>query len=143
LVRLVAPDDSIIAATSTTLRTRSEPKSDPGPYEVTEAAQVLDVAAAQPEADVEPKFEVLDTASIETMPLPDRRPPPPGDENWIRPTAWVNLRESPSSTASVVSIVAKGVKLQIIGRKRGWVQVKHPGTSQSGWIYAGNLAAAR
>jgi hypothetical protein len=43
----------------------------------------------------------------------------------------------------VVTIVAKGVKLQIIGRKRGWVQVKHPATAQSGWIYAGNLAAAR
>jgi uncharacterized protein YgiM (DUF1202 family) len=108
----------------------------------------MDIEAGDAEADLEEMFEVpstasIDTTSIETMPLPDRRPPPPGDPNWIRPTAWVNLRESPSSTAGVVTIVAKGVKLQIIGRKRGWVQVKHPATAQSGWIYAGNLAAAR
>jgi Bacterial SH3 domain len=153
LVQLVAPDASVIATASTTLRTRSEPSTESGPYEVTQAAQVMDIEAGDAEAGLEETFEVpstasigtapIDTASIETMPLPDRRPPPPGDPNWIRPTAWVNLRESPSSTAGVVSIVAKGVKLQIIGRKRGWVQVKHPGTSQSGWIYAGNLAAAR
>ena len=158
LVQLVAPDTSVVATASTTLRTRSAPSTESGPYEVTQAAQVMDIEATDAEAGLEEKSELLDTASvdaapvdtasvdtssIETMPLPDRRPPPPGDENWIRPTAWVNLRESPSSTAGVVSIVAKGVKLQIIGRKRGWVQVKHPGTSQSGWIYAGNLAAAR
>lgn len=148
LVQLVAPDASIIATTSTTLRTRSEPRSDPGPYEVTEAAQVLDVEAGELEANVAPRVDALDTASIDTasidaMPLPDRRPEPPGDPNWIRPTAWVNLRESAAATAPVVAIVAKGVKLRVIGRKRGWVQVSNPGTEQSGWIYAGNLAAAR
>ncbi len=147
LVQLVAPDASVIATASTILRMRSEPSAEPGPYEVTQV-QVMDIEARDAEAGLEERFEVLDTAStgtasIETMPLPDRRPPPPGDPNWIRPTAWVNLRESPSSTAPVVTIVAKGVKLQIIGRKRSWVQVKHPGTEQSGWIYAANLAAAQ
>ena len=66
-----------------------------------------------------------------------------GRANWIRPTAWVNLRESPSPTAAVVTIVPKGVKLRIIGRKRSWVQVNNPATSQSGWIYGNNVAAAR
>ena len=93
-------------------------------------------------------MEITNTASIETVPLPDRRPqpqpsPPPGAANWIRPTAWVNLRESPSPTAPVVTIVAKGSKLRVIARKRSWVQVSNPATAQSGWIYAGNLAAAR
>jgi hypothetical protein len=153
LVQLLAPDDSIIATTSTTLKTRSEPNTDTGPYEITGAPQGLDIAAAEPEAgepqvDVEEKMEILATASIETVPLPDRRPqpqpsPPPGAANWIRPTAWVNLRENPSPTAPVVTIVAKGAKLRVIRRKRSWVQVSNPATSQSGWIYAGNLAAAR
>lgn len=153
LVQLLAPDDSIIATTSTTLRTRSEPSADPGPYEITDAPQGLNIAAAEPEAgepeaNVEERMEITNTASIETVPLPDRRPqpqpsPPPGAANWIRPTAWVNLRESPSPTAPVVTIVAKGSKLRVIARKRSWVQVSNPATAQSGWIYAGNLAAAR
>ena len=141
LVQLVAPDARIIATASTTLRTRSEPS--PGPYDIVQAAQVFDIEAQAPEAGLEEKFEIVDTASVETVPLPDRRPEPPGETNWIRPTAWVNLRESPSATAAVVTIVPKGVKLRIIGRKRAWVQVKNPATSESGWIYATNVAAAR
>ena len=142
LVQLIAPDAKIIATASTTLRTRSEPGANPDPFDIAQAAQVLDVEAREPEAGLEEKF-VVETAAVDTVPLPDRRPEPPGESNWIRPTAWVNLRESPSATAAVVTIVPKGVKLRIIGRKRAWVQVNNPSTSQSGWIYANNVAASR
>jgi Bacterial SH3 domain len=142
LVQLVAPDAKIIATASTTLRTRSEPGPNPDPFDIAQAARALDIEARTPEAGLEEKF-VVETASIDTVPLPDRRPEPPGESNWIRPTAWVNLRESPSPSAAVVTIVPKGVKLRIIGRKRSWVQVNNPATSQSGWIYGNNVAAAR
>ena len=142
LVQLVAPDAKIIATASTTLRTRSEPGPNPDPFDIAQAARALDIEARAPEAGLEEKF-VVETASIDTVPLPDRRPEPPGESNWIRPTAWVNLRESPSPSAAVVTIVPKGVKLRIIGRKRSWVQVNNPATSQSGWIYANNVAASR
>jgi hypothetical protein len=142
LVQLVAPDAKIIATASTTLRTRSEPGPNPDPFDIAQAARALDIEARAPEAGLEEKF-VLETAAIEEVPLPDRRPEPPGESNWIRPTAWVNLRESPSPSAAVVTIVPKGVKLRIIGRKRSWVQVNNPATSQSGWIYGNNVAAAR
>ena len=142
LVKLVAPDAKIIATASTTLRTRSEPGPNPDPFDIAQAARALDIEARAPEAGLEEKF-VVETASIDTVPLPDRRPEPPGESNWIRPTAWVNLRESPSPSAAVVTIVPKGVKLRIIGRKRSWVQVNNPATSQSGWIYGNNVAAAR
>jgi Bacterial SH3 domain len=142
LVQLVAPDAKIIATVSTTLRTRSEPGPNPDPFDIAQASRVLDIEAREPEAGLEEKF-VVETAAIDTVPLPDRRPEPPGASNWIRPTAWVNLRESPSPTAAVVTIVPKGVKLRIIGRKRSWVQVNNPATSQSGWIYGNNVAAAR
>ena len=142
LVQLVAPDAKIIATASTTLRTRSEPGPNPDPFDIAQAARALDIEARAPEAGLEEKF-VVETASIDTVPLPDRRPEPPGESNWIRPTAWVNLRESPSPSAAVVTIVPKGVKLRIIGRKRSWVQVNNPATSQSGWIYGNNVAAAR
>ena len=158
LVQLVAADDSTIATTSTTLRTRVEPPANAGPYAIGEATQIIaeptQVDAAQiseareAEADVEEISAIqgtasLDTASLETVPLPDRRPAPPGNANWIKPTSYVNLRESPSSTAAVVSIVAKGAKLRVISRKRGWVQVNNPADSRSGWIYASNIAAMR
>jgi hypothetical protein len=142
VVQLIAPDAKIIATASTTLRTRSESAPNPDPFDIAQAARVLDIEAREPEAGLEEKF-VVDTASVETVPLPDRRPEPPGESNWIRPTAWVNLRESPSPSAAVVTIVPKGVKLRIIGRKRSWVQVNNPATSQSGWIYGNNVAAAR
>jgi hypothetical protein len=142
LVQLVAPDAKIIATASTTLRTRSEPGPNPDPFDIAQAARALDIEARAPEAGLEENF-VVETASIDTVPLPDRRPEPPGESNWIRPTAWVNLRESPSPSAAVVTIVPKGVKLRIIGRKRSWVQVNNPATSQSGWIYGNNVAAAR
>jgi Bacterial SH3 domain len=56
---------------------------------------------------------------------------------WVAPE-FVNLRKGPTSSADVITIVAKGTKLSVTGRKRGWVQVTDPGTSQSGWIYAGS-----
>jgi hypothetical protein len=40
----------------------------------------------------------------------------------------------------VISVVAKGAKLSIMGRKRGWVKVTNPATSESGWVYAGSKA---
>jgi Bacterial SH3 domain len=83
----------------------------------------------------------------EPMPLPTRRPAPPSedaaDASWIKATAYVNLRSAPSSGASVVAVVAKGSKLRAITRKRGWVQATDPATSSTGWIYGGNVAAAR
>jgi uncharacterized protein YgiM (DUF1202 family) len=43
----------------------------------------------------------------------------------------------------VVAVVAKGTKLRVVARKRGWVQATDPATSNTGWIYRGNVAAAR
>jgi uncharacterized protein YgiM (DUF1202 family) len=111
--------------------------------EPTQAAAAQGAEAGEAAADVEETSATLETASIETVPLPDRRPTPPRDANWIKPTAYVNLRESPSSTAAVVSIVAKGAKLRVLSRKRGWVQVNNPADSRSGWIYANNIAVSR
>jgi len=61
---------------------------------------------------------------------------------WIKPSAFVNLREGPTASAEVISIVAKGTKLSVMGRKRGWVKVTNPATSESGWIYAGNVVTS-
>jgi len=48
-----------------------------------------------------------------------------------------------TSSAAVVGVVAKGTKLRLVGRKRGWVEVTNPATSQTGWIYGPNVDPLR
>jgi uncharacterized protein YgiM (DUF1202 family) len=60
----------------------------------------------------------------------------------ITPAKFVNLRSGPTSSASVLAVVPKGAKLAVLDRKRGWVRVTHPTTTETGWIYAGNLEGA-
>ena len=62
------------------------------------------------------------------------------DKKWYTAPQFVNLRKGPTSSSAVISIVAKGAKLEVLGRKRGWVQVANPETSEKGWIYAGSKA---
>lgn len=65
----------------------------------------------------EERFANLDvqTPPGDPVPLPTRRPVRTTsndvDASWIRPLAFVNLREGPSPSAGVVIVVAKGAKL--------------------------------
>lgn len=154
IVQLVAPDGTIIADTATLLKTAADPKANIGASnnkaEFAEE-QVLDERAHQPgppgleESLATPPATTAPTA--DPVPLPSRRPTPTanhdGRGNWIKPSAFVNLREGPSPSARVISVVAKGVKLRVIGRKNRWVQVTNPATSERGWIYTGNVATVR
>jgi uncharacterized protein YgiM (DUF1202 family) len=65
-----------------------------------------------------------------------------GDNGWgtVEPSMFVNMREGPSSSPPVLGVIAKGAKLSVLDRKRGWVQVADPATDKKGWIYSGNLA---
>ena len=58
----------------------------------------------------------------------------------VEPSVFVNMREGPSSSVPVLGVVAKGTKLAVLDRKRGWVQVIDPATGKKGWIYSGLLA---
>ncbi|HEX9753661.1 MAG TPA: SH3 domain-containing protein, partial [Methyloceanibacter sp.] len=58
----------------------------------------------------------------------------------VQPSVFVNLREGPASSAPVIGVIAKGTKLSVLDRKRGWVQVADPATGKKGWIYSGLLA---
>jgi uncharacterized protein YgiM (DUF1202 family) len=86
--------------------------------------------------------EEVFTTPEEPAPPPEhlmRAPEASDDEkNWITAPQFVNLRKGPTSSAAVISVVAKGTKLAVKGRKRGWVQVANPETSESGWIYTGS-----
>lgn len=136
-IALVAPGDRLMADASTTLQVAA----------VGAEAEPQSVAAIQAGAEETRAIPAAAPADADVMPLPTRRPPPPGAEDdradWIKPSAYVNLRTGPSSSAAVVGVVAKGTKLRVMGRKRGWVQVSNPATSNSGWIYSGKVATLR
>ena len=57
----------------------------------------------------------------------------------VQPSTSVNLREGPTSSEVVIGVIAKDTKLKVLERKRRWVKVINPETSESGWIYAPNL----
>ena len=157
-IQLVAPGDRVVTDASTMLSLI--PDRDIAEADVTgipDAAepQIPDTQAEAPEAAAEDVTASIDAgpasadaapAGGEVVPLPTRRPEPPksdaADANWITPTAYVNLRDAPSPSAAVLGVVAKGTKLRVASRKRGWVEVEDPGTSKTGWIYSGNAATA-
>ena len=144
-IQLLAPNSAILADAATVLNMTAGATAaiDDAAIE-TEPAEALSPQEEIEVASVAPRAATTDdpTSLGETMPLPTRRPSPnsadEGSADWVRPSAYVNLRDGPSSTARVVSVVTKGAKLRIVARKRGWVQVTDPATSQSGWIYSGH-----
>jgi hypothetical protein len=102
------------------------------------------VAVVQPEDTAGPAAEARPQSTAKPMALasPDAAPAAEGEET-VTPSMYVNLRERPTSSASVLGVVPKGAKLAVMDRSRGWVQVTHPTTSQVGWIYDGNHWAPR
>jgi uncharacterized protein YgiM (DUF1202 family) len=55
---------------------------------------------------------------------------------------FVNLRDGPSSSSRIMGVLPKGVKVKVSDRKRGWLQVTNPETSEQGWIYGGYIEGA-
>ena len=141
-IRLVGPDGSVIAATGLVLKMDFAARTEPPETQV--SVQLVEELGTIGKKERSANLGVPMTG--DPVPLPSRRPMPTAshvDAGWLRPSTFVNLREGPSPSAPVVSVVAKGAKLQVIGRKGRWVQVTHSSTSKSGWVYTGNVATAR
>ena len=166
---LIAPDDKVIAEAETLLEIAPAPVPggpaateagsgpEPGPSEATAMAAVADggdaaASTVAPDAGRDNGTVPNETPATTEM---DSATGPSGDapaatveqteENksglgTVQPSVFVNLREGPSSSASVVGVIAKGATLSVLDRKRGWVQVTDPETGKKGWIYRGNLA---
>jgi hypothetical protein len=139
-IELVAPNNGILTDASTILTVTGAPVAPvaDAAIETEPAEDIASVGAGAATTD-EP------ASMSELVPLPTRRPSTNAADDasadWVRPSAYVNLRDAPSSTARAISVVAKGAKLRVVARRRGWVQVADPATSQSGWIYSANVAA--
>jgi hypothetical protein len=141
-IKLVGPDGAIITDTGLVLKMNSPARTEAAETRVEKAEELGTTDKGERLTNLD-----LPTPPGDPVPLPSRRPVPTKsndvDANWLRPLAFVNLREGPSPSARVVSVVAKGTKLRVIGRKGRWVRVTHSSTSKSGWIYAGNVATVR
>jgi uncharacterized protein YgiM (DUF1202 family) len=145
IIQLVAPDGAIIADAATVLKVTTDPNIK---AELAQP-QVRDVQTEGLGANGgEDKVANVDAATVSgnSVPLPSRRPEPTANDDgsdWIKALAFVNLRQRPTRSAPAISVVAKGAKLRVMGRKKGWLQVSNPATSERGWIYAANIAAVR
>jgi hypothetical protein len=151
MIQLVATDGAIIADAATVLKMTAYSTADIGASdtktEPTQARVVDELAEARGTTGAEELLVSLDAGTAtpdDPVPLPLRRPTQTSTDgaNWITLTS-VNLRERPTRSAPAISVVAKGTKLHLIGRKRSWVQVTNLATSEEGWIYARHVATVR
>ena len=140
-IQLVAPDGHVLADTATIIKRAIEPHAR---ALLGRAAQPMDIQASSEEArplDVVGVAEPItpEAATADASPLlarVSRKAENDVGAKWVKPSASVNLRKGPSSSASIISVVERGTKLRAIARKKGWIQVSNPATSEDGWIYA-------
>jgi hypothetical protein len=146
IFQLVAPDGAIIADAATVINMRPNPRANTSASNINPEFTKAEVSAPGPEATgvTESPANLAATAAGDPVPLPSRRPTPTtnhGDSTkWMKPSTFVNLREGPSPSSRVISVVPKGAKLRVMGRKKRWVQVTNPATSEKGWIYSPGVA---
>jgi hypothetical protein len=157
-LRLIAPDGDVVAAADTKLDVTADPDAIMAaglPAGILYEPNLSGMGAWDERTDggigiaerITDGDEAAGIAAAEaSSPSPD--PVAQGDAEdddtkWVKPSAFVNLRKGPSSSAGVVGVIAKGTKLSLEGRKRGWMRVTDPKTSQSGWIYAGNVVGEK
>jgi hypothetical protein len=126
------PDPGAMAATAPSAVTPSEQVEQPS-----EAAAPGDTPPETAEQAQEAAAPAVGHAQPSTV---GRAENSESASDTVRPSVFVNLREAPSSSASVLGVVAKGVELSVLDRKRGWVQVTDPRSGKKGWIYSGLLA---
>lgn len=153
-LQLIAPDGVVLADAETMLKVAIDPESaspPPAPESEPEAELAETEANGAPqelatlEADAKPDSAAAAHAGNEDRgPSASSAPMLTGTAadnaahdgaSWIEASAFVNLREGPSSSAPVIGVVAEGTKLKVIGHKRRWVRVTDPATSATGWIY--------
>jgi len=156
-LRLIAPDGEVVAAAETKLEVTADPDAVMAaglPAGVLYEPSLSGMGAWDERTDggIGIAELITDGAGATGIAAAEASPPPTDpaaqgdaedDIKWVKPSAFVNLRKGPSSSAGVVGVIAKGAKLSLEGRKRGWMRVTDPKTSRSGWIYAGNVVGEK
>jgi hypothetical protein len=155
-IKLIAPDDSVIADAETVLevtQAASAPVAHEDGGEAALAVAEADAGGEAKQASIEAAMApsagaAIAPAAASVKPPSDNNdqtgsiPTETGAANWVQPSAYVNLRDAASSSSRIIGVVAKGVKVEVTDRKRGWLQVTNPATSEKGWIYSGYIEGA-
>jgi hypothetical protein len=153
-IELIAPDGELLANAETVLKMTVDPQTasvQPAPVSepTPTLAGVWPVAAlkelATKDAEAKPNrlaaANAADGASGQSASSAPAQPATDdGDANSIEPSDFVNLRSGPSSSSAIIGVIDKGTKLKVMDRKRGWLKVTNPKTSENGWIYSGYVA---
>lgn len=110
-----------------------------------EAAAETTETAITPSADTPPEAgeQTREAAAASSGAQPNTLGQADTDESGlgtVQPSVYVNMREAPKSSSPVLGVIAKGVELVVLDRRRGWVQVTDPASGKKGWIYSGLLA---
>jgi hypothetical protein len=144
-IQLVTPDGHVLADTATIIKGAIEGgpmENQRRQLEVMLAEKPTMPVASTAEVGVEEKPMMPEAATADAGPFSAQNPKAENEDlgaKWVKPSASVNLRKGPSSSASIISVVERGTKLRALARKKGWIQVSNPATSEKGWIYAGNV----
>lgn len=125
---LIGPGGEVLADAKTSLLVKAVPETTL-PFQTNEA---------NPELTSSSKLQQLGADAVEATGNTTRDHPTTKKGNSISWTAlvFVNLRERPTASAPVIGVVSKGARIDVNGRKHGWLQVTMPETSESGWVYA-------
>ena len=163
-IALIGPDDEVIAEAETLLAIAAAP----APFEpVVEGSDATAALPGGEAASLEAR-PVVTAETTETATALSADSPPEGGEQTqetaavpasgahpntlgqaeteerglgtVRSSVYINMRDAPKSSSPVLGVIAKGVELQVLDRKRGWVQVTDPASGKKGWIYGGLLA---
>jgi hypothetical protein len=154
-IKLIAPDDKVIADAETILKvapTATEQAAEPDGTNAAMAAKVgVEERLTLVEAAAAPSGDAATAPSEETVKPPssnsdqtesDQTANDKDQASSVQPSAYVNLRDGASSSSRIIGVIAKGAKLSVTERKRGWLHVTDPGTSKEGWIYSGYIEGA-
>ena len=140
-IQLVTPEGQVLADAATIIKRAIEPSA---MFTATGAQPIeIQVSSEQTVGVAETPDSQMSTADAAPVTAQKAKVEDNGAAaKWVRTSASMNLRKGPSASASIISVVDKGTKLREKARKKGWVQVSNPATSEKGWIYAGKVEDA-
>ena len=157
-IELVAADGTRLAYSDTRLRVTADTPAAPqvNTMPAAEAVQIAETLPPLPERkDARSERPSSIVATVKTVriepPRPERAPhdgamavgtAAESPAEWVEIVSAVDVHSQPQQSSPTLKVGEKGLKLRVLGRKNGWVQVIDPGTSTKGWIYKRFLKAA-
>jgi hypothetical protein len=145
-IELLAADGGLLGNSETRLKLIYQAKTLVASANASVAAVPQSFALPLPTNDINsenpepPKVTTVETLAINPG-IPPRAskevglPSPERTAEWVLVISSVNVHPGPNRSSKTIKVAAKGAKLRVLARKRGWVKVGDPTGSVEGWIY--------